>query len=167
MGNFFASVGDGYEELNTAEEARASAQRAIDDWRDCCDPEWPEEVESVTWGEIREFAAPVGVEGDCVDYRLTTVPQEDAFKAYVHKRLDCMGVPADPDPARTEETGCRIGSRLNAIERQLDEMASIRDQAWIDLDEAEWSEDTKEVVDRIARQMTAAIDRTLRVTETR
>lgn len=43
----------------------------------------------------------------------------EGFKKYVHERLDKMGVPHDPDPKRTAETGCRIGSRLNYIEKRL------------------------------------------------
>lgn len=35
------------------------------------------------------------------------------FKAYVHKRLDEAGVPTNPEPAKTAETGCRIGPRLD------------------------------------------------------
>lgn len=35
-----------------------------------------------------------------------------AFKAYVHRRLDEEGVPADPDPEHTIEHGCRIEGRL-------------------------------------------------------
>jgi hypothetical protein len=37
-----------------------------------------------------------------------------AFKAYVHKRLDEMGVPADPDSPHKAE-GCRVGGRLDWI----------------------------------------------------
>lgn len=35
-----------------------------------------------------------------------------AFKAYVHRRLDEAGVPADP-PGEHREAGCRIGQRLD------------------------------------------------------
>jgi hypothetical protein len=42
-----------------------------------------------------------------------------AFKSYVHDRLDAMKIPADPYPAKTDETGCRIGSRLDFIEQRL------------------------------------------------
>lgn len=38
-----------------------------------------------------------------------------AFKEYVHKRLDDAGVPADPEPAKNAEHGCRIEGRLNYI----------------------------------------------------
>jgi hypothetical protein len=42
-----------------------------------------------------------------------------AFKAYVHKRLDEAGVPADPEPERNRETGCRIEGRLNWVLSRL------------------------------------------------
>ena len=41
------------------------------------------------------------------------------FKKFVHTRLDQMGVPANPNPNRTAETGCRIGERLNWIDERL------------------------------------------------
>lgn len=37
------------------------------------------------------------------------------FKAYVHKRLDAMGVPHDPTPETTTATGCRISGRLDYL----------------------------------------------------
>lgn len=52
--------------------------------------------------------------------RLETQAKEiqnlQAFKKYVHSRLDSMGVPEDPDPETTEVTGCRIGVRLQWVE---------------------------------------------------
>lgn len=42
-----------------------------------------------------------------------------AFKDYVHKTLDEMGVPPDPDPELTAVTGCRIGHRLTWIQHRL------------------------------------------------
>lgn len=47
---------------------------------------------------------------------MTETQNLQAFKAYVHKRLDAMGVPENPEPARTLETGCRIGPRLDWLE---------------------------------------------------
>lgn len=37
------------------------------------------------------------------------------FKQYVHQRLDAIGVPHDPRPTRTLETGCRIEGRLDYL----------------------------------------------------
>lgn len=45
-----------------------------------------------------------------------------AFKDYVHSRLDAAGVPSNPDPEKTQETGCRIGSRLNWLFGQVAEL---------------------------------------------
>ena len=45
----------------------------------------------------------------------TKVGNLERFKAYVHKRLDEANVPADPDPAKTAATGCRIGNRLGYV----------------------------------------------------
>lgn len=44
------------------------------------------------------------------------------FKAYVHKRLDDAGVPADPESSHRAE-GCRIGGRLDIV---LRDYSSIR-----------------------------------------
>lgn len=38
-----------------------------------------------------------------------------AFKTYVHARLDAMGIPADPESPHKAE-GCRIGGRLDLID---------------------------------------------------
>lgn len=37
------------------------------------------------------------------------------FKAYVHKRLDDAGVPADPSPEENAKHGCRIEGRLDFV----------------------------------------------------
>ena len=56
------------------------AQKAIDDWRDCCDPEWPEEVESVCWGPVFGESTSNDVDDDhprdarYTDYKLTDPP---------------------------------------------------------------------------------------------
>lgn len=42
-------------------------------------------------------------------------PAADAFKAYVHKRLDEMGVPTHIDGPHSKE-GCRVGDRLDWLE---------------------------------------------------
>lgn len=42
-----------------------------------------------------------------------------AFKTYVHKRLDDMGVPTDPEPEKNAMHGCRIEGRLNSVEKIL------------------------------------------------
>lgn len=45
------------------------------------------------------------------------------FKEYVHQRLDALGIPVDPDPAKTTETGCRVGRRFDYLDAEL---AAIR-----------------------------------------
>lgn len=41
-----------------------------------------------------------------------------SFKDYVHRRLDAMGVPIDPESPH-KAAGCRIGGRLDWIEQRL------------------------------------------------
>lgn len=41
------------------------------------------------------------------------------FKAYVHSRLDSIGIPSDPEPEKNAEHGCRIEGRLNELERRV------------------------------------------------
>lgn len=43
----------------------------------------------------------------------------ESFKSYVHKRLDQMGVPANPEPAVHAIAGCRVGDRLDWLAEQL------------------------------------------------
>lgn len=45
----------------------------------------------------------------------TRVQQLEAFKRYVHERLDQAGVPADPQPEENAKHGCRIEGRLNYV----------------------------------------------------
>lgn len=42
-----------------------------------------------------------------------------AFKTFVHARLDRAGVPADP-PGEHRDAGCRIGQRLDAVFTERD-----------------------------------------------
>lgn len=74
---FFVNTGDGIEFCDTAEEASGRAQKAIDGWRDCCDPEWPEEVSDVCWGQVLGQSVEVDVEGKYVDYKLEQSPAAD------------------------------------------------------------------------------------------
>ena len=71
---WFVNTGDIFETVETKEEAQAAALKAIDDWRDCCDPDWPEEVRSVCFGPIFGHAAEtVSISLDA-DYVLDEVP---------------------------------------------------------------------------------------------
>ena len=42
------------------------------------------------------------------------------FKDYVHKRLDVIGIEKDPESPHKEK-GCRIGGRLDIVEKIVDE----------------------------------------------
>lgn len=70
---YFVNTGDGVDFYDSREKAIAAAQNAIDGWRDCCDPEWPEEVESVCWGPIAGESIPQhrGAEGEYLEYELS------------------------------------------------------------------------------------------------
>lgn len=46
----------------------------------------------------------------------------EAFKTFVHAWLDAHGVPADPDPGHTAETGCRISGRLEWVFAELERL---------------------------------------------
>lgn len=52
MTRYFVNTGDGVEYYDSLAEAETAAHNAIDGWRECCDPEWPEEVESVCYGKV-------------------------------------------------------------------------------------------------------------------
>ena len=72
---FFVDTGDGFEYCDTQAEAIALAQKAIDNWRDCCNPDWPEEVDRVSWGCVLGESEPVEIEnGDYLNYKLSDPP---------------------------------------------------------------------------------------------
>jgi hypothetical protein len=49
------------------------------------------------------------------------------FKAYIHRRLDEAGVPADPDSPHKAQ-GCRIGGRLDIVLGERDRLRSEVEQ---------------------------------------
>ncbi len=63
-----------------------------------------------------------GVFGTCMVCRAEIAEENckklEAFKTYVHKRLDDAGVPENPDPVGNKEHGCRIGGRFNWLLRE-------------------------------------------------
>ena len=75
MKRFFVHTEDGTDLYFTADEAREAANEAIADIRDECDDEWPDEVHSVYWGEIREEASQitVGMDPYFIDFILKPV----------------------------------------------------------------------------------------------
>lgn len=68
-----------------------------------------------------------------------------AFKDYVHKRLDDAGVPVDPESSHKLE-GCRIGGRLDIVLGAMSEreaLAADRDRLdWLDKCADDWLEIT-------------------------
>lgn len=52
------------------------------------------------------------------------VAKLQAFKDYVHQRLDAMGVPVDPESPH-KAAGCRIGGRLDYAEARMAERAPV------------------------------------------
>lgn len=68
---------------------------------------------------IHETLDRLGVAAGHITNRLeqlvATNAKLQAFKTYVHKRLDEAGVPENPDPDVTNATGCRIGPRLDLV----------------------------------------------------
>lgn len=55
-----------------------------------------------------------------LDRLRTELAEREKFKTYVHERLDAAGVPHDPDPEKTAETGCRVGRRLDWLLAERD-----------------------------------------------
>lgn len=56
----------------------------------------------------------------------SAVNKLQAFKDYVHKRLDAAGIPVDPESPHKAE-GCRIGGRLDHVfARQADLVTACR-----------------------------------------
>ena len=65
MKQYFAYSQDlGFELYATADEARAAAQKEIDAYRDCCDPEWPEEAQWIYWGKVSERSIEKEIESE-------------------------------------------------------------------------------------------------------
>jgi hypothetical protein len=66
---FFVDTGAGIEYCETQSQAIALAEQAIEHWREQCDPEWPDEVDSVCWGEVKGESVPVALQdGECFDW---------------------------------------------------------------------------------------------------
>jgi uncharacterized protein YPO0396 len=73
-----------------------------------------------TWHVERLLAtSQAAAEVDSLRARLDKL---QAFKDYVHQRLDAAGVPADPEADKNAEHGCRIEGRLNFVEATADSL---------------------------------------------
>jgi len=69
---FSYSSEEGMSFYGTAVEARAAAQTCLDLVRECgeADGEWPDEAETILWGEVKEAALDVSCSLAYVDYNL-------------------------------------------------------------------------------------------------
>lgn len=81
MSKYFAYDNEcGFELFDTADEAQSYAQDQIDGFREQAADGWPESVESVCWGEVKEQASIVHIdphddedEQDYADYHLQEI----------------------------------------------------------------------------------------------
>lgn len=65
---------DGFSTFATKEEAIDFCNRAIEDIReDCSGSEWSDFVESVCWGELKQYAKEVDMGDYGCDYKLTDI----------------------------------------------------------------------------------------------
>jgi len=80
---FMFDPDNGFETYQFAEQAQRAAEEAIDYYRGDAGDGWPEEVEQVCWGEIKQETIQVGLRpreeddpGSCemiCDYQLTDI----------------------------------------------------------------------------------------------
>lgn len=83
---YFVNTGESVDFYDTAEQAINAAEKAIEDWRDCCDPDWPDEVENVCWGPIHGESVAIDVEGGkYLRYELSEPPD-------IHRCKLCGGL---------------------------------------------------------------------------
>jgi hypothetical protein len=79
-----------------------------------------------------DLLAQAAAEADSLRAR---VDKLQAFKDYVHQRLDAAGVPADPEADKNAEHGCRIEGRLNFVEATANSL-----RAQLEGTEKRWAE---------------------------
>ena len=76
MKKFFSfSTDNGFLLHRTADEAKAEAEANIDYYRDGAFEGWPEEVDSVCWGEVKEKSEQTEIRErpDACDYKLVAL----------------------------------------------------------------------------------------------
>lgn len=78
---FSYSDDQGFETFTTAEEAKESAQDALDHYQDNASEGWDIEVENIYWGEIKQTTKEINVR---------TV--EEAAEEGIYVSSDCSGV---------------------------------------------------------------------------
>jgi hypothetical protein len=98
--------------LAELDRARADYRHAVSDMSDAIVRAEQYERDAREWMEQRAAA-------------IARAEKAEAFKVYVHKRLDEAGVPADP-PSPHREHGCRIGGRLDVALAALAEVKKLR-----------------------------------------
>ena len=55
------------------------------------------------------------------------IDKRQAFKDYVHQRLDSMGVPHSIPESEHDKAGCRVGGRLDWLESKLAEIDRLEE----------------------------------------
>ena len=81
MKKFFSySSETGLDFHSTAEEAKLAAQKIMDLCRECavCDGEWPEEAETIIWGEVKGSARVTPGRPEYTDYKIVETATESA-----------------------------------------------------------------------------------------
>lgn len=113
------------ERIQLAWEAAARAARAILDGEFCA--YCGSTPESGTRCFVCGTAPFVGVE------KVLTYEQKaehlQRFKDFVHERLDRMGIKKEPNGAHSKD-GCRVGDRLDLVERAVSELRRFAETAW-------------------------------------
>jgi hypothetical protein len=115
-GNIYADRKDAVGRIMHAFEKRANGYHSTAEWRATRDD---------GTGELG--AEPNDAHPDMVDaieneieaVLRAEIEKLEAFKTYVHKRLDAASVPRNPEPEENAKHGCRVEGRLNHLERQL------------------------------------------------
>lgn len=77
----------------------------------------------------RADSRPASVTIEQITSNVTDAERADklqAFKDFVHRRLDEMGIPTHPDGPHSKE-GCRVGDRLDIVQNSLAPAAADRD----------------------------------------
>lgn len=85
------------------------------------------------------------------------VKKLEAFKAYVHQRLDAAGIPTHPDGPHSKE-GCRIGDRLDMLINQRASLATgVIDGTKLHLDALARAEAAERRVAELEREIEAVL----------
>ncbi len=83
----------------------------------------PKDMADAALDVVRPY---LGYRGE-IDEQKRRADKLQAFKDWVHNRLDQAGVPADPDPESNKSHGCRISGRFTWLFKKLAEAEKERD----------------------------------------